>query len=210
MTVALPYNSTVSVEAQSKNMTSIERVKRELGVTVDTHNTFIYEAITQASAEIVSYCRREFAKETVVESFRVGEPVGILQLSRRPIVSVSSIVESGVTLTTDDYEIDALTGWIYRLDGNDERRGWECGKIVVTAVVGWEMLTDLPSDLERICIDLVKSKWFARKRDPLVKREEVPGVLLTEYWVDTGEYVRGLPAGIAKKLDELCYVDPVA
>lgn len=210
MTVALPYNSTVSVEAQSKNMTSIERVKRELGVTVDTHNTFIYEAITQASAEIVSYCRREFAKETVVESFRVGEPVGILQLSRRPIVSVSSIVESGVTLTTDDYEIDALTGWIYRLDGNDERRDWECGKIVVTAVVGWEMLTDLPSDLERICIDLVKSKWFARKRDPLVKREEVPGVLLTEYWVDTGEYVRGLPAGIAKKLDELCYVDPVA
>lgn len=209
MSVGLPYNSTVSVIAGSKSMTSLARVKTELDITVDTHNTFLYDAIAQASAAVVSYCRREFAQETLVDSFRIGGGIGLLQLRRRPIVSVSSIVEDGVTLDSDDYEIIKDNGWLQRLDSDGDPQCWECGKIVVTYVAGWAMLTDLPSDLERVTIDLVKSKWFGRKRDPMVKREDVPGVLLTEYWVDTGQYVRGLPAGIAQRLDELGYVDPV-
>jgi hypothetical protein len=208
-TFATPYNSTVSVAASSKDMTLLNTVKTELSIGNTDYDVLLGSFIQQASAAIVSYCRREFARETLVDTFRIGGGITTLQLTRRPIVSVTSIVEDGVTLDSDDYEIIAANGWLNRLDASGDPQCWECGKIVVTHVAGWLMLTDLPSDLERVTIDLVKSKWFARDRDPMVKSEGTPGVYEVSYWVDTGQYVRGLPAGIAAKLDELGYVDPV-
>lgn len=206
-----PYKTTVSVAAASKDMTLKATVKAELGITVTTYDDLIDVMIQQASAAIVSYCNREFASETVVSLFRLDRratsysswrAVETLMLERVPVTSITSVDEDGTTLTADDYEVDAATGFLWRLDGDDNRSCWSATKITVTQVGGYVMLTTLPQDLERACLDLVKSRWFARARDPMVKAAEVPGVLSEQYWIGdapgTGD---GIPASIQLLLD---------
>jgi hypothetical protein len=206
----LPYKSIVTVPAASKDMTLLATVKTELGITDAASDAKLSALIQQASAAIVSFCKREFAQETLADTFRTDCGDSVLQLSRRPIVSVTSIVEDDVSLTAADYEIIAANGWIQRIDSEERPIGWAWGKTVVTYVAGWIMLTNLPSDLERACIDLIKGKWFALERDPLVKSESTPGVYSVDYWVQSGESVRGLPADVARQLEELGYVEVIA
>ena len=40
-----------------------------------------------------------------------------------------------------------------------------------------------PKDIERAALTLVKGEWFARNRDPLIRSEDVHGVMSTTYWV---------------------------
>lgn len=197
MIPAIPFATAVTTPAASKDMTLLATVKTELGITGSTDDAFFAVQIQQASAAIVTYCNREFAKETLVDTFRPECAVDYLSLARWPLVSITSIVEDGETLTAADYESEAATSLIYRLDGDDVRSRWAATKIVVTYEAGYVMLTSLPHDLERACIELVKRRWFARKRDPLVKSETVPDVYEVGYWVNGNGDSSSMPDDIA-------------
>ena len=200
---AFPYDLAVTVAASSKDMTLLATVKTELGISGTADDAWLALVIQEESAAAVAYCDREFARETVVESFRLEaelREVGGLYLSRVPVASITSVVEDGVTLTSVDYELAAADGRLYRLDGAGARSCWAHAKIVVTYAGGYVMLTTLPQDLERAVRTMVKGRWYARQRDPLVKGASLDGVMSEQYWVG-GVGENGTPAEVAAVLD---------
>lgn len=198
-----PYRSTVSSAAASKDLTVKATVKTELGISASTHDTFLDTLIHQASAEIVSYIGRDVASETLVDRFRCIDAVDYLWLSRHPVSSISSVTEDGITVTSANYELDAASGKLWRLDDDGEPITWETDvPIIVTHVSGWALLGDLPHDLERCCIDLVKARYYARTRDPMLRSESVPDVYQVSYQIGgNAETMGGIPADIAGRLD---------
>jgi len=181
----IPYKTTISEAADSIDLTTLATVKSELGITNGASDTELARLITQASQTIATYCNRVFAKEIVVDHFRLQNEcrsTDKLMLSRFPVGAISSVVEDGDALTADDYEVDQKTGFLWRLS-SDEHTAWAQAKVLVTYAGGYELLDELPTDIERAAIVLVKQAWFGKSRDPMVKGEEVPGVLRTDYWV---------------------------
>lgn len=182
----IPYNSTVTTPAASKDLTVLATVKAEFGfTTVDAaRDALISVHIQQASSKAAELSRREFAAETMTDSFR-SDYCGstVLQLVRRPIKSVTSVVEDGTTLAGTDYEIIPANGWLQRIDGSGNPQSWG-DKTVVVYVAGFTLLTEESHALERIVIDEVKRNYFARERDPLLKDIDVDGVARLGYWVD--------------------------
>jgi hypothetical protein len=96
------------------------------------------------------------------------------------------IIEAGAALAGSDFEAEADNGLLYRLAGDGERTDW-CGKIVIDYQAGYilpgEPGRTLPDDIERAAILLVKTAWFARTRDPLIRSESTPSVYEATYWV---------------------------
>lgn len=202
----LPYNSIVTTHAASKDMTVLATVKTELGLSVTTWDTLLATLIQQASGKAVELAGREFAAETMTDYFLVAGCDPVLQLSRRPIKSITSIVEDGVTLSASDYEAVALTGWLRRIDADGLLIAWASGKVDVVYVAGYTMLTELPHGLERIVIDEVKRQFFSRKRDSLIRQESVDGVGSFSYWVNSGT---DTVDPMLTALEDMRFVDPV-
>lgn len=98
-----------------------------------------------------------------------------------------------------DYQIDAgslLPGdegqaCLYRLNDLGHPRTWPATKITVTYQAGYALPSDdpncqvsnLPPDLQAVCIRLVVSRFKNKDRDPMVRAEDQPGLGRTEYWV---------------------------
>lgn len=201
--MASPYKTTVVTVAGSRDLTTLETVKQELSITDSSKDAFIDRLIAEMSAFATTYCQRQFAQETLVDSFRPKSTVcSPLILSRAPVTSITSIVENGTALGAGDYEYDPETGFVWRLNGSDQRIAWQCGKIEVTFVGGYELLGDLPFEVERGVIEMVKEAFFAKTRDPMVKAEDVEGIGRQEFWVGN------VPGGGAISQTAARYLDP--
>jgi hypothetical protein len=118
--------------------------------------------------------------ETVAATWRLSSPSAVLAVTSRPIVSVSSLTVDGTELATTDYEIDHGAGMIRRLSGDDYTE-WSCGKVVMTAVVGW---SDVPQELKLAAAKFMAAEWTQGARDPMLKRVSIDGISEREYWVD--------------------------
>jgi hypothetical protein len=177
---------TVTTEAESQDLTALGTVKAELGILDGSKDEPLTTFIHQASAIAARYCNRVFGQETVTETFRLVGCRPSLSLTRYPVASVSSVIEgptgSTTTLDTDEYEVDADSGLLYRLS-DDCRIDWSATKYVVTYAGGYELLADLPQDIERGVIEIVKLLYHAAARDPLVKSESVSDLGSQDFWV---------------------------
>lgn len=139
----------------------------------------------------------QFARETVTETFRLvygtDETPPPLVLTRRPVMSITSVTEDDVALVVADWELrNGECGWLGRLDGADRPRKWTAAKVVVTYVAGWNLPDvtnrDLPEDIEAAIISAVTAAWFSRGRDPSVAKEYVDGVCRTDYAPASGNF----------------------
>lgn len=200
---------TVVSAAATYDLTTLETVKDELGITTTGSDQTLRRYIADASARIAAYCNRVFAFETVSELFTPDRAIAsgwgaargeswdsawearmlwrarsILPLSRFPVVTIVSVVEdtSGVVLDPSYYEVDAATGFLYRMN-QGARTKWTANRTTVTYSGGYVLVSGLPRPLEQAAIDLVKARWFARGRDPRLKVADVPNVLRQEFWV---------------------------
>jgi hypothetical protein len=195
---------TVVTPASTQDLTTLANVKAEIGITGTAEDTNINLWIDQASSVIAGECNRVFGQETVLESCGVGAPIGMqwpeyerIVLTRNPVASITTLVEDGNTLVSGtDYEVDKDSGIITRLIGDFERRWW-FRTLAVTYVAGYQLLGTLPEAIERACISLVKQFRYAAQRDPLLKSEDIPGVLSQTFWVGgVGEKSNGLPLDV--------------
>lgn len=223
---------TVVTPAVTHDLTTLETVKDELNVTDTASDARYTRWIAEASGFVRSYCNRTFASETVSELWRPGTPAwspdrnwsglyadynrswnhaddrshGALKLRRWPVTAIVSISEDdAAALTTDDYEIDAEMGWVWRLSGQSAgvggvRSGWYASKIVVTYTAGYALLDGLPYGIESACIEVVKHRQFARERDPMLRQQSIPGELEQQWWVP-GANESGVPPTIRAMLD---------
>lgn len=108
----------VSTIAPSLKLTTVTRVKAELGITSTSDDALLGDIVDRASDAVGSYCHRTFAREVVSETLPAYGGIH-LQLDRTPVISVSSVTQNSSTVSTADYSIaDAERGWLYR------RAGW--------------------------------------------------------------------------------------
>lgn len=207
---------TVITPATTHDLTTLATVKAELGISTTAEDTNLNSWIDQASSVIAGECNTVFGSEAVKETFRVkvesggysygyygsggnfrNEPFKIT-LRRRPVTVFTSIIENSTTTLVEDtdYECDKESGIITRLCNDYERR-WCFRKLAVTYTAGWVLGTTLPNALERAAISLVKQYRYAATRDPMLKSEDIPGVLNQTFWVgSTGEKSQGLPPDV--------------
>ena len=182
---------TVTVAASGAtafDLTTLSDVKADLSITGASDDVILARYITESSLQFARACNRDFARETVSEQYRPEESKALLIVTRRPVVSITSIAEDGTALTVSDWETDLPAGLIYRLR-SDYRCWWMAAKIVVVYVAGHTLPAEAPADLQKAARALVKAQWLSKGRDPLVRNEAVPGVYEVAYWVG------GLPGG---------------
>lgn len=214
----------VVTPASSRDLTTLSWVKTVLNIQGGAEDDFLKKTITQASAAAENYCNRVFASETVQAIFRPqrgyagsGLSGGFdpLQLPRWPISSVSSVVtlrtltDDPETLVLDtDYEINAASGQLGRLNSDGNPRNWEAIKTTVVFAAGYTLpgqavasgIDALPADIEAGVLEIIKGTWFSRERDPAVRSENIPEIMATSYQIamPTGS---GLPAAAEALLD---------
>jgi uncharacterized phiE125 gp8 family phage protein len=173
----------VTTPAATTDLTTLAAVKSELGLSTNEHDAQIASYISQASDSVKAYCNRTFARESVIEAFRVDLPSEPLVLTLFPVSAIDSIIENGVALTTDDFFVDDRDGTLWRLS-NDRMTHWPCGKISVAYTAGYLLPgddgRDLPHDIERAVIMLAAQSFLGAGTDARVKRESVDGIGSTE------------------------------
>jgi len=98
----------------------------QINVTAEPDSTVTsYLVAAQAAAE--AYCQRHFDFATGnIETFDGDGKAAIIQVDRWPIDAVTTVVESGVTLTVDqDYILYTANGWVMRTAGGARQsKGW--------------------------------------------------------------------------------------
>ena len=135
----------VTTAAVSFDLTTLATVKDDLQIADAASDTTLSRYITEQSALIASYCNRVFAVESVSETiylerdpypYQVPGGCRQLQLSRWPLLSVSSVVQTdggnsttltpypGTTSVPADYQIMAPEGQLIRLDSFGEQMAW--------------------------------------------------------------------------------------
>lgn len=170
--------------AVSQDLTVLATVKQELGIAtlVTTHDAKIQNWIKQASDAISRHCNRVFGQETVKQTIFLDRELRDLVLDRIPVDTIAEVKVDDVALATTDYLVGPQDGILNRLSSG-AMSCWSCGKIEISYVGGFTLLSELPYDIERACISMVTALYMQSGRDPLAKRIEIPGVMTTDYWV---------------------------
>lgn len=209
---------TISSAASTKQLTTLATLKADLGITTTDDDTLLGLKIDQASAAIVSYCGREFAQETVVETLPAYGGMNIL-LTRTPVTTITSITYDSATVPAADYTlIEPTIGTVYNKSGwNDTRasltgisgiKSSRSGEYLYTATYtggyilpGMAGTRDLPHDIENACLQLAGMMYFNRKRDLGLKQESVSNVYSRTY-SDSDISMGRFPESIATLLDK--------
>lgn len=179
---------TVTTAAADRSLLTENEARAAIGG-VDATAPEIATLIKRVSASLVRACRVPAAGatpptlrlESIEATFRLKSRQEALVLARKPVVTVTWVVENDADLEEDvDFEVDRSAGLLYRLSG-DTRICWPSGKIVSSFSAGWETV---PDDLKEMASKLAAIFWSEGKRvDPNLKRENIPGVIEQEWWV---------------------------
>ncbi len=178
---------TITEPATATRLTTLAAAKVELQVTDGADDAYLAMLIDQASDAVRSWCQRTFAAETVRETIHLSACTTALMLARWPIITVVSVEIDGTAEDSANVEIEDA-GFLHRL-ADSRLVSWPAGRIVVEYQAGYVLPgasgRTLPNDVERAALSLVKSSWFARTRDPMVRSETVEGAGSTDYFSGT-------------------------
>lgn len=161
----------VVTPATSSDLTRIDVARAELGVADHDEDERIAALIKQASAIVARRADRAFGKETLIETVRLCSPSAELMLARFPVASIASVLEDGITLSAADYEFDAESGIVKRID-DDAVSAWPATKIVVSYEAGYDLPDNVPQEIEQAALIVLKHLYFgtAAIRPPEPKR----------------------------------------
>jgi hypothetical protein len=191
---------TVTAQAESVLLLSAEEMRSAVGLADSSQDTALAELNARISSAIVSACKiaasgatpPTLRQETLTETFRYrsdpanqffpfeqGPNSAAIVLSRRPVVTISSIVADTVTLVADtDFEVDATAALVYRLYA-DQRMSWRSRKVTVIYDAGWD---EVPEDLKQAASRLASVWWTASGQDPNVRVDLTQDVGRVEYF----------------------------
>jgi hypothetical protein len=150
---------------------------------------YVSDAITQACRVATDGATPPtLLEETVSDMYRLnrwfgrrerGGRLSELILSRRPIVSVISVVEAGVTLDPSCYDVFPGAGILLRLL-NGYPSWWVPEQVIVSYVAGF---ATIPQALKRAANKMMRLYWYENTRDPLLKSISVPNVIEKTFWI---------------------------
>lgn len=199
----------ITVPASSRDLVSLGTIKEELGVTDNDTDPMLARWITEVSDEVEGFCGRSLVLETVVEEFRVGcigvPTVGAasaaapLRLDRYPVVAIDGVVEDGTELTSDQYSLDAAGGFLWRVIAG-YRMSWTATQVLVSYSGGYAVPGGVPGRLQRAVQLLIRGRWFARTRDPLLRTVVIPGVIERQFQIASSNTI-SLNADVVELLE---------
>lgn len=201
----------VTTPASDQKLLTIEQLRVASGLTAsDTSKDSVLEELgKRVAADITDACHIAIGagaeptlrQETLTETLRWVQADEIV-LSRRHNVEVTSIVEDGTPLSTNDFDVDPESGVLSRLRGDRPCR-WRANKVVVVYKAGFETV---PPGLAGAAMDLARLRLSSEAADPLEKARtvEIPDVetVRVDRWVGAvpGSFVGPVPTEIAAKL----------
>lgn len=213
---------TVVDAAPNTRLTTIEAVKRNLGITDPDQDEPIQEMIQQNSDFIVSYTGRTFARQNVTEKF-VGKGLPNISLSITPIISISELKLKDAIIASEDFTIDDAEAGILQIQtgftsteiawNTIDRavspysvKDWSCTYIGGYILPSWQVTDlprDLPFDLERACIEMTKSTFHNATLDGSIRTYKIGDTSVT--WDKTssssGVNNAGIPTVAANIID---------
>lgn len=205
---------TVVTAAVTHDLTVLATVKDELGITDTASDARLARWIRESSGLIATYCNRTLAQETVTELFRFDRghwhdrdrhdrDRHYLLLDRTPVTDFTSVVEDdGDPLVEGtDFEVDTGSGELFRLSGSNRCRWHACSSVTVTYTGGYVLMGTLPYPIEQACLTLIKHRASARGRDPMLRSQNVVGVLEETFWVGAVGDNGAMPPEAAAMLD---------
>ena len=207
------FISSVVTPATSYSLIDIATLKTLLGVTDTISDAFLALKIPQASTTAQNYCNNPFVVETVQDQvfpardswpWTISQRMAPLQLSRWPVISMTSVIETTGTTTETlvlgtDYLADLNLGQWTRLNQWGKPRPWGSEPITIQYSAGY---ATVPFDVVDAVADLIKGAWFAQTRDPMIRSQNVAGVYEAAYFFATGPGGEGdLPVNVKAKLD---------
>ena len=92
---------------------SLADAKRHLNISATTDDEEVRKVLAIATDLAERYTGRALRRKTVVETHDGGTATALL-LRQPPALSVSSVVESGTTLASTGYTLNAPAGLLYR------------------------------------------------------------------------------------------------
>jgi hypothetical protein len=177
------------------SLTTLAIVKTELNISSSTDDTYLERLIGASTAFISSYCNRTFHYGTGIAEEVAGFGTQYLQLSRAPVLSITSVTYDGQTINSDNYSIDgdgssgmlyAPAGWTWSTIGGQgiiafPKPGGEeklytvtyTGGYVTEPQVSGQLTRTLPYDLEDAVIQLTTYRYRQRGRDQTIASESL-------------------------------------
>lgn len=174
-------------------LTTLAVLKASLGITASTDDTLLERYIDAASEWLERSCGRHFEYAAAQVDDIPGFGWDKLVLSRPPIGTIASITYDGAAvditnLVLAQWEKDAglvprAGGWTWTAQTKRDVSqgplpGTERSLFKATYSGGWVTPSQagtrtLPADIEEACIDFVRGRFLARKRDPAVASERL-------------------------------------
>lgn len=175
----------VTTAADDQLLATLEQAREEIGDESVSDDTLL-RWLSVASDRVANYCNRVFLQETVTETFnlRLCDRPQALLLRRTPVQSITSVTVDDADLDAVGFECDNPPGLLRRLQSS-KRSPWSGGRIVVVYDGGYPTVDDLPPSLTEAALSLVRMRWSATKRDPMLRSLEIPGVSTETWWVGT-------------------------
>lgn len=199
-------------------LTKLDTVKAELEITGGTKDDFLNTLIAQVSSEISTETGVILGEETVTETLGSNGFYTMI-LSRRPVTLITEVKFDGTVITATEYSIqNANAGLVFRslewastlqvvqnitrtnIPGS-EKKLWSF-KYVGGFNLPDNASPNLPGVWERLCIDMVKLRFFMRKKNPALTAETLADH--SETFGGTGNSPGGASfADIQKRLQHL-------
>lgn len=138
---------------------SLADLKAHLNITTTTDDEELRDTLAAATEAAENYCNRPLRRKTVTETHNGS--CGPILLWRAPVVSVTSVVESGTTLTASDYFVNASAGLLYRGTTSATFEWYEgMQNVVVTYVAGY---ADPPRVAQQAVKELARHLWESQR-----------------------------------------------
>lgn len=181
---------TILTPASSRDLSTLDSVKATLGVTGSAQDVALLTLLRQASDAITRHVGQPFARERVQQTEYLSGGGSII-LERSLAVTIETVTFGETTLDAGTYSLEGgiLRPWLF---------GWQSapwwGAAVITYSAGYELLGELPYDVERAAL-LTCAGWYgSRGRDPLIRSETAEGVGTITYATTPAAGVGALPA----------------
>jgi len=112
-----------------------------------------------------------------------------------------AVVENAVPLAEGvDFLVKYDVGQLVRLGSGLFPRCWPSFPVTASYQAGY---ATIPPDVVEAVVLLVKHRWFARKRDPYLRQENIPGVIESAWWIAQGPGTNGnLPPDVEDMLEK--------
>src|SRR5262245_289860 len=195
----------VLTEATETDLTTLDDLKLELGITGTTEDAALQARITRLSEQIAEYCDRVLGLREVEETFAftgngccrcpcAGPTPFPLVLTQYPVTEITSLTRNDVEITPDEYDLDAEAGLIW------PRAGLWSGRIVAHYSGGYDLPDGAPATLESAVIETVRVRRAFSAADPTIRDVSHLGVSVG-YYSQPLTSSGGMSQSVAESLD---------